>query len=100
MSNAIDQSHLTKGAPWTFVHTGGPRAGEHTFYTFEKNHLPGGPGTDKQGGMPLSPMHSLLNVESGGRAWVSEKWLREGPVGKGQHGYWLIGHVTALAEAA
>jgi hypothetical protein len=93
MPNAITTEHLTEGAPWTFVHVGGPRAGDHDFFTFEKQHRPGGPGT-------LSPIHSLLNVETGGRAWVSEKWLREGATSTPTHGYWLIGHVAALPVAA
>jgi hypothetical protein len=93
--NTITQADLKKGAPWTFVHTGGPKAGEHTHYLYGEMIQPGGPGTDKQGGQPLSPTHTLLNPETGGLAYVSEKWLREGPIGNGQHGYWLLGHVSA-----
>jgi hypothetical protein len=108
--NTISRDNLTAGAPWTFVHTGGPRAGEHTFYEYAQMVLPGGPGNDKQGGQPLSPMHTLRNVSdptpsrSGHRdhpeqqmAYVSEKWLHEGMIGNGQHGYWLTGHVAAPA---
>jgi hypothetical protein len=81
--NTITRDDITAGAPWTFVHTGGPKAGEHTHYLYGEM------------------THTLLNPETGGLAYVSEKWLREGPIGNGQHGYWLLGHVTAeLAVAA
>jgi hypothetical protein len=111
--NTITRDNLTLAAPWTFVHTGGPKAGEHTFYDYVEMVLPGGPGNDKQGGQPLSPVHTLRNVSdptpsrSGHKdhgdqqlAYVTEKWLHEGQVGTHQ-GYWLTGHVAAeLAVAA
>jgi hypothetical protein len=86
------------------VHSNGKR----TEYVYDREMAKGY--QDPKTGYGLSPMHALLNPETGNYAQVTEKWLREKPVGSassesGFQSHWLPGEkassgVTPLASAA
>lgn len=79
---SITVRHFEPGATWTFVHSSGKRTG----YVYENQMQPSQAAPDGKG-YGLSATHRLLNPETGGYAMVSEKWMREGPVGSRSH--WL-----------
>jgi hypothetical protein len=95
VANTVTSHQLQPGQPWTFVHANGKR----TFYVYEEQ-IVARSSDPKNPSIALDAMHSLLNPETDQLAKVSEKWLCEGPVGGAPRGYWLVGHVAELAEAA
>jgi hypothetical protein len=76
-------SDFEPGTPWVFVH----RDGRVVEYTMAEQILPLTPDPDGKG-PGLDAMYSLLNPATGKYAYVSQKWLREGPVAGGPH--WLL----------
>lgn len=89
---SITLKHFEPGATWTFVHSNGSR----TEYVYENLMQPAEAAPDGKG-YGLSATHRLRNPQTGGFAMVSEKWMREGPIGSRSH--WLP-EAEALAEAA
>lgn len=98
--NIIGSANLEPGAAWTFVHSDGRRV----VYEYEKRIAAAGPATDKHPG--YDAMHALLNPLTGKCAYVSEKWMREGPISSGSSptgvgSHWLVGEVLAeMSESA
>lgn len=85
--------HFQPGVRWTFVH----RDGSRTEYVYDRQLVAKTPNPD--GKSPgLDAMHVLLNAATGKESMVTEKWLREGPVGRFPH--WLLSEAAEMANAA
>jgi hypothetical protein len=85
--------HLQPGATWTFVHSNGKR----TEYVYERQMIAGS--VDPKTGTGLSPMHALVNPQTGKLAQVTERWMREGPISSGVSETGLASHWIVGAKA-
>lgn len=97
--NVFTSDDLAEGTKWTFVHSNGKRS----YFTYTSLMAPRNAAANN--GLGHDALHRLTNIDTGGDAMVSEKWLREGPLGlqsspTGFGSHWLVGHVEDAAVAA
>lgn len=95
----LSTMHFQPGATWTFVHANGKR----TEYVYDRLMMGGY--QDPKTGYGLSPLHALLNPETGKFAQVTEKWLRDEPrqaasSESGLQSHWIAGEPATVKAAA